>query len=41
VAGSDRDARNLATVAADLTVVTRTIDILNELIGGAPGFHLT
>jgi hypothetical protein len=43
VAESGRDTCSLATAAADLTVatMTRTINVLNELIGGDPGFHLT
>jgi hypothetical protein len=42
VAESTRDARSLANAAADLTVatVTRTIDVLNQLIGGLQGCHL-
>jgi hypothetical protein len=43
VTDSTREARSLATAVADLiaTTVTRTINILNKLIDGLQGFHLT
>jgi hypothetical protein len=43
MAESARNARSVTNAAADLTVatVTRTIDVLNQLIGGLQGCHLT